>query len=155
MLNEVKHLHVNPRDPEWRKAPLRVTSQTIMNKKTILILGDILALAILTIVGFATHGETGLSFLPRMAAIFLPALLGWFLLTPWFGLLDETVISEPKNLLRIPLAMLFIAPFAVILRGAFLNAPSLSLFALIFGGSNALGMMVWRWLYIFIARSRK
>lgn len=126
-----------------------------MNKKSILILGDIIAFAILIVIGFATHGETGLSFLPRMAVAFFPVLLGWFVLTPWFGLFDETVISSPKNLLRIPLAMLFIAPFAVIVRGAWLNAPALPLFALIFGGSNALGMMVWRWLYILIARRVK
>jgi hypothetical protein len=123
-----------------------------VNKKTILILGDIVAHAILTFIGFATHGETDLSFLPRMAVVFFPTLLGWFLLAPWFGLFDEAAISAPINLLRIPLAMLFIAPFAVILRGALLNAPTLALFALILGGSNALGMMVWRWLYIFIAK---
>lgn len=126
-----------------------------MNKKNLLILGDSVALAVLTVIGFATHGETELSFLPRMAAIYFPALLGWFILTPWFGLFNETIISEPKNLLRIPLALLFIAPFAIILRGALLNAAALSLFALIFGGSNALGMMFWRWLYIYMARSLK
>ncbi|NWF63939.1 MAG: DUF3054 domain-containing protein [Chloroflexi bacterium] len=126
-----------------------------MNKRTALILGDIVALSILTVIGFATHGETELSFLPRMAAVFFPALLGWFLLAPWFGLFDPCAISIPKNLLRIPLVMLFAAPFAVILRGALLGAPALPLFALIFGGSNALGIMVWRWLYIFIARSNQ
>lgn len=126
-----------------------------MNKKSTLILGDVIAFAILTVIGFATHSETELSFLPRMAAVFVPVILGWFILAPWFGLFDEAIISNLKNLLRIPLAMLFVAPFAVILRGAWLNAPALPLFALIFGGSNALGMMVWRWLYIFIARRVK
>lgn len=126
-----------------------------MNKKTILILGDILAFIILTIIGFATHSETEASFLPRMAAVFFPAVFSWFMLAPWFGLLDETIINTPKNLLRVPLAFLFVAPLAVILRGAWLNAPVLPLFALIFGGSNALGMMVWRWIYIFIAKRVK
>jgi hypothetical protein len=118
-----------------------------MSKRSILILGDIIAFVILTIIGFATHGETNASYLPRMAAVFFPVVFGWFALAPWFGLLDETIILAPRNLLRIPLAFLFIAPLAVILRGALLNAPALPLFALIFGGSNALGMMVWRWLY--------
>lgn len=118
-----------------------------MNKKSTLILGDIITLALLTIIGFATHGETGLSFLPRMAVIFFPIIFAWFVLAPWFGLLDESVIKSPKQLLRIPLAFLFAAPLAVILRGALLNAPVLPLFALIFGGSNALGMLLWRWLY--------
>lgn len=118
-----------------------------MNKKTILILGDVITLAILTVIGFATHGETSTSFIPRMAVIFFPITFAWFVLAPWFGLLDDAVTQAPKQLLRIPLAFLFAAPLAVILRGALLNAPVLSLFALIFGGSNALGMLVWRWLY--------
>ncbi|MBI2330698.1 MAG: hypothetical protein HYU84_00700, partial [Chloroflexi bacterium] len=81
-----------------------------MNKKSILIFGDIITLAILTVIGFATHGETDTTFLPRMAAVFFPVVLGWFVLAPWFGLLDEAIILTPKNLLRIPLAFLFVAP---------------------------------------------
>lgn len=126
-----------------------------MNKRSILILGDILAFIVLTVIGFATHGETDASFLPRMAAVFFPAVFAWFVLAPWFGLLDETVINIPRNLLRIPLAFLFVAPLAVILRGAWLNAPVLPLFALIFGSSNALGMIIWRWLYILIEKRMK
>ena len=123
-----------------------------MKKKNILILGDIIALAILTVVGFATHGETGFSFLPRMGVIYLPMLFGWFVLSPWFGLSDEQVITNPKNLWRIILAMLFISPLAATLRAALLGAAMLPLFPLILGGSNAIGMMVWRWIYIFIAK---
>ncbi len=123
-----------------------------MNKKTILILGDIISLAILTVIGFATHGETGFSFLPRMGVIWLPMLFGWFVLSPWFGLSDEQVIISPRNLWRIILVMLFVAPLAATVRAALLGAAMLPLFPLILGGSNAIGMMVWRWIYIFIAR---
>jgi len=123
-----------------------------MNKKTILILGDIISLAILTVIGFATHGETGFSFLPRMGGIWLPMLFGWFVLSPWFGLSDEQVIISPRNLWRIILVMLFVAPLAATVRAALLGAAMLPLFPLILGGSNAIGMMVWRWIYIFIAR---
>ncbi len=126
-----------------------------MSKKSILILGDIITFAILTVIGFATHGETGTSFLPRMAVAFFPITFAWFVLAPWLGLLDESVIKSPKQLLRIPLAFLFVAPLAVILRGALLNAPALPLFALIFGGTNALGMMVWRGVYILITHRTK
>ena len=127
-----------------------------MNKKSILVLGDIITFAILAVIGFATHGETGASFLPRMAVIFFPITFAWFVLAPWLGLLDESVINSPKQLLRIPLAFLFAAPLAVILRGALLNAPVLPLFTLIFGGSNALGMLLWRGIYLLVAkRSQK
>lgn len=126
-----------------------------MNKRTILIVGDIFAFVVLTVIGFATHGETDVSFLPRMAAAFFPLVFAWFVLAPWLSLLDEAVINFPKNLLRIPLAFLFVAPLSVVLRGAWLNAPVLPLFVLIFGGSNALGMMVWRGLYLLIAKRIK
>jgi len=123
-----------------------------MNKKTILIIGDIISLAILTVIGFATHGETGISFLPRMGVIFLPMVCGWFALTPWFGLSDEQITANPKNLWRIILVMLFLAPLAATVRAALLGAAMLPLFPLILGSSNAIGMMVWRWLYIYITR---
>ena len=123
-----------------------------MSKKSILILGDIITFAILTVIGFAAHGETGASFLPRMAVAFVPMAFGWFVLAPWLGLFDDAVITAPKNLLRIPLAMLFVAPLAVILRAAWLNTAGIPIFALALGGANAIGMLVWRGIYIFIAK---
>jgi hypothetical protein len=123
-----------------------------MSKKSTLILGDIVTLAILIVVGFATHGETGASYLPRMVASLIPLALAWFLLSPWFGLFDETVISNPKHLLRILLVFLFAAPLAVILRSVILALPVVPIFALILGSTNAIGMMLWRGIYIFITR---
>ena len=64
-----------------------------MNKKNILIIGDIISLAILTVIGFATHGETDTSYLPRMAAIFLPMVVGWFILIPWMDSLRDQALS--------------------------------------------------------------
>ncbi len=43
---------------------------TFYMKIYFLVGGDILAILITTLIGFATHGETDTSFLPRMAAIF-------------------------------------------------------------------------------------
>ncbi len=123
-----------------------------MNKKNILILGDILAIAVLTLIGFATHGEFDFSFLSRMGAAFFPMLVSWFLIAPWLDLFDERVISHPQLFWRILLAMFFAAPLAVILRAALLHSAAQPLFALIFGGSNALGMLAWRGTYFFIAR---
>ena len=54
-----------------------------MNEKTRLILGDTLAIAILTVIGFASHAETGLSFIPRMGTTFFPLVIGWFLIVRW------------------------------------------------------------------------
>lgn len=123
-----------------------------MNKKNILIFGDILAIAVLTLIGFATHGETDASYLPRMAAIFFPVLFSWFVLAPWFGMFDDQVNENPKLLWRVPLVLLFAAPLATTLRAVWLGSTSLPLFTLILGSTNALGMLIWRWIYIFIAK---
>ncbi len=115
--------------------------------KTLLVAGDALALAILTVIGFASHGETDISFVPRMSTTFIPLLAGWFLLAPWFGLFDPEILSDPKQLWRPALAMVFAAPLATTLRAALLNSAVLPLFTLILGGSSAIGMVVWRGLY--------
>ena len=121
----------------------------------ILILGDTVAIAILTVIGFATHGETDISYIPRMATTFFPVLVSWFLIAPWLGLFDEQVVANPKLLWRILLAMVFIAPLAVILRATLLHSVVQPLFALILGGSNALGMLMWRGVYLFVVRRAK
>lgn len=127
------------------------THNILMPPKS-LIIGDVIVLAILTFIGFATHGETGVSYLSRMAASFFPLLFGWFVLAPWFGLFDRATISDPKNLWRIPLLFLFAAPLATLLRSVILATPVVPLFVLVLGSTNALGMMIWRWIYNRIAK---
>jgi hypothetical protein len=123
-----------------------------MKKKIPLILGDILTFAIVTFIGFATHGEADVSYVPRMAASFFPLVIAWFLITPWLGLFDEGVTVNFKLLWRILPAMVFVSPLAVILRAVLVHSAAQPLFALIFGLTNALGILVWRVIYLFIAR---
>jgi hypothetical protein len=122
------------------------------NNKTILVVGDLIAIALVTVIGFATHGETGTSFLPRMAASFFPVSVSWFLLAPWFGLFDEQITSNSKLLWRIPLVMLFSAPLAVILRAVILGSAALPVFTLVLGSTSAFGMLIWRALYLFLQK---
>lgn len=126
-----------------------------MTRIVSLVIGDIITLAIFTVIGFATHGETDLSFVPRMMTTFLPLIAGWFLIAPWLGLFDPSYTASLKYLWRPPLAMILAAPMAAILRAAMLNAVALPLFAAILGGSAALGMLVWRGLYTFLAGKTK
>jgi hypothetical protein len=119
----------------------------MFKSKWTLVVGDILALAIITVIGFASHGETDLSFLPRMMTTFIPLVISWFLIAPWPGLFNIKITSDPKQLWRPPLAMLLAAPMTAILRAAMLNAVALPLFTFILGGSAALGMLIWRGVY--------
>jgi hypothetical protein len=113
-----------------------------------LFLGDVLAIALVTLIGFATHGEAGVTFLPRMAALFFPLLICWFLLAPSIGLFQRETVSAPKQLWRSALAAFFAAPLAAVLRGFLLNAPIIPIFAAVLAGVSALGMLVWRALFL-------
>lgn len=122
-----------------------------MNRRN-LILGDTIAIALLTLIGFATHGEADLSFLPRMAAIFFPLLIAWFVLAPSLRLFDRQITADPKQLWRAILAMIFAASLAAILRGLLLNAAILPIFGVVLGVTSAFGMLLWRSLYLLLDR---
>ena len=127
----------------------------MLKSKWTLIAGDIIALAIITVIGFASHGETEISFVPRMLTTFIPLVVSWFLIAPWLGLFDAQITSESKQLWRPLLAILLAAPMTAILRATMLNAVALPLFTFILGGSAALGMLVWRGLwYLLIYQKR-
>lgn len=121
-------------------------------KRNILIFGDILAILLVTIIGFATHGESGISFLPRMAALFFPILIAWFSLAPHLGLFKPETTSNPKQLWRPVLAMIFAGPLAVVLRGLLLSAPIIPIFAVILSATSALGMVIWRGIFLSLNR---
>ena len=113
-----------------------------------LYIGDILALVALTFLGFATHGETDLAFLPRMSAIFVPLIIAWFLVAPRLVLFQPEITSNPKQLWRPAIAMLFAAPLAGILRSLILNTPVIPIFILVLTVTFALGMVIWRGVWI-------
>ena len=116
--------------------------------RSILILGDTLAIALLTLIGFATHGEADVSFAPRMAVLFFPLTISWFLLAPALGLFKPEITSSTRELWRPALAMIFASSLAVVLRGFLLNAPIIPIFAAVLAGVSALGMVIWRALYV-------
>ena len=124
----------------------------MMKNKNILILGDILALAVVTVIGFVTHGELGLEYLPRMAAAFFPLAATWWILAPRFDLFSPQVASDLKTIGRPVLAVLFAAPLALVFRGLFLNAPIIPVFAVVFTLTSAFGVVVWRIIYLLSAR---
>jgi len=121
-------------------------------QKMTLMAGDAVAVAIVTVIGFVTHGETGISFLPRMLAAFIPLTVAWFLVAPWLGLFQPEITSNPKQLWRPMLAMLFAGPLAAVLRGLILNAPIIPIFAVVLSATSAFGMLVWRGIYIFVSQ---
>ncbi len=113
-------------------------------KRSHLVIGDSIVLALVTLIGFASHGEFTASFVPRMAAAFLPLALGWFLLAPWLGLFQDAVTGASSQLWRPSFVMLFAGSLAAILRGILLNASVIPSFAIVLGATAAVGLTLWR-----------
>jgi hypothetical protein len=90
-----------------------------------------------------------------MAAFFFPLCISWFLLAPALGLFQREITSDPKQLWRPALAGFFAAPLAAVLRGFLLNAPIIPIFGAVLAATSALGMIVWRGLYLFLSRTTK
>jgi hypothetical protein len=123
-----------------------------MKNRYILILGDLLALGVITIIGFASHGEMGPSYLPRMAASFFPVCAAWFLLAPWFGLFQNDIVQNARQLWRPVLVMSFAGPLAALLRGFILNSPVIPVFVVVLSITSALGLILWRAVYYLLNR---
>jgi hypothetical protein len=121
-------------------------------KQPFLILGDLLALALTTVIGFATHGETDVSFLPRFVAIYFPLSIFWLLSAHSLQLFQPEITSSLKQLWRVPLAMLLAAPLAVIARSVILQTEIVPIFMLALGGTSVIGMMIRREIHILLNR---
>lgn len=115
----------------------------------ILVGGDILVIALVTLVGFATHGELGTAG-ARMLTTFLPLAAAWFLVAPFLGAYDLERMRQPSQLWRPIWSVILATPLATWMRGAWLNAPILPLFVLILAGVSALGILVWRAIYTLV-----
>lgn len=109
-----------------------------------LLLGDWLTLAIVTLIGFATHNENGLALLPRLLASLLPLLLGWSLSAALCGLYQPGIISDARQWWRPGAAMVLGGPLAALLRALLLNTTVIPVFGLVLSGTSALGLLAWR-----------
>jgi hypothetical protein len=118
-----------------------------------LILGDILALLLVTLIGFATHGEFSLASLPRMAAVLIPLCLGWFLLAPSLGLFDPRLTHTASELWRPAFVMLFAGPFATLLRSMLLGDTVIPSFAVVLTLTSAVALTLWRIIWFWVTRS--
>ena len=119
---------------------------------TALLAGDALALLLVTLLGFATHGEFSLAFLPRMAASFIPLCLGWFLLAPSLGLLDDRTTRLASELWRPAFVMLFAGPFAALLRSILLGDTVVPSFAIVLSLMAAVALTLWRLVWFLLRR---
>jgi len=110
----------------------------------VLIFGDMTSIAILTLIGFGTHNEIGVAFLPRMITNFGALYLSWLATSLALRLFDGTIIKRPKELWRPLVAALFAGPLAAVIRGLALNTVVLPIFAIVLSATAGLGLLLWR-----------
>lgn len=125
-----------------------------MKKHLPLLFGDLLAIALVTLIGFATHGEADVSFLPRMLTTFGPLALAWLLAAPLLGLFRPEITSDPRQWWRPFVAMVLAGPLAALLRAFLLNTVVIPLFAVVLSGSAGAGMVVWRAIWWHVSRKK-
>lgn len=119
-----------------------------------LVSGDAGALAIVTLIGFAAHGEASLVFIPRMAASWIPLCSAWFLLAPSLGLFQDSTSKTATELWRPAFVMLFAGPLAALLRGIVLASPIQPTFAVVLSLTGAVALTIWRALWWMLKRPR-
>jgi hypothetical protein len=121
----------------------------VKREKIILIIGDIITLGIVTYIGFASHGTAGTAG-SRMLTTFIPLVAAWFLIPPHLKVYEVQVGSDWRQLWRPFWSMVLAAPMAAWIRGMLLDAPILPIFVIILGGVSALGILIWRGLFIIV-----
>jgi len=119
-----------------------------------LVSGDLFAIAVVTVIGFATHNETGLEFLPRMSATFISLAVSWFAAASVFKLFEPAITCDPRQLWRPLAALVFAGPLATVLRGFWLNTVVIPIFALVLTATSALGMLIWRSVWVWFVKRK-
>jgi len=122
-------------------------------QQIVLLGGDLFMLGLVTVMGFARHGElaTGGA---RLLTTFIPLAVAWLLVAPFLGAFDLPRAADLRQLWRPFWAMLLAGPMAGWLRGILLNEPIQPVFVAVLGGISALALLVWRGLF-WMAISRK
>ena len=118
-----------------------------------LLIGDISLIAILTIIGFATHNTLTEAF-GRLLITFFALLAGWLLIAPHLQVYDPAIFTDFKQLWRPFLAMVMTAPFGAWLRGLALSNAISPIFVLVLVAFGGLGILLWRALYIFLYKRK-
>ncbi len=118
-------------------------------ERIVLIVGDIFTLIIVTVIGFASHGTAGTAG-SRMLTTFLPLVAAWFLIAPHLKVYDNESVLDWRQLWRPFWSMVLAAPMAAWMRGVILDSPILPLFVVILGGFSAIGILVWRTLFMLV-----
>ena len=113
---------------------------------TALIVGDLIAILLVTLIGFIFHGESIAN--PRWLTTFFPFTAAWALQAPWLGLYRPAVASNVREAWwRAGLAALLAAPMAGLLRALLLGSVVIPVFVIVLALTAAAVVALWRLSY--------
>jgi uncharacterized metal-binding protein len=122
-------------------------TSVLSRQQLILVAGDIVTLGLVTVFGFASHGEVETAGV-RMLTTFLPLVAAWLLVAPHLKVFEMQRVGVLRELWRPFWAMVLAGPMAAWLRGVMLNAPILPIFVIVIGGVSAMALLAWRSLFL-------
>jgi len=122
-------------------------TSVLSRQQLILVAGDIVTLGLVTVFGFASHGEVETAGV-RMLTTFLPLVAAWLLVAPHLKVFEMQRVGVLRELWRPFWAMVLAGPMAALLRGVMLNAPILPIFVIVIGGVSAIALLAWRSLFL-------
>jgi hypothetical protein len=112
-----------------------------------LVIGDALVVFAVTLFGFYSHNQSLTNL--RWMTTFLPVVLAWGLIAPWFGLYHPDVVCRPLQVWRVIPVLLLATPLAMALRSLWLGRPIQWVFVLVMGGILLLALLIWRLIWAF------
>lgn len=113
----------------------------------LILLGDVIGVAIVTLIGFASHGTLTTAG-SRVWPTFIPLTASWLLLASAMNLSDQKVVEDPRQLWRPVVGTVYAVPLAAWLRGLWLGSPIQPVFIAVLVGVSALTLFLWRSLLL-------
>lgn len=112
------------------------------------LLGDWLALFLVTSIGFFSHNQ---SFqLWRFLATAIPLCLSWLFCSPWFGLLSSEQSSLRNIWWKVIWAVILSTPLALLVRAFLLGSSVQVSFTLVMIFTSAVALIIWRMILMVI-----
>jgi Protein of unknown function (DUF3054) len=112
-----------------------------------LIAGDGAVIALIVVIGFASHRELETEHVNRMLVLFVELLLLWVVFGLQTGVFKQPVTATRFDW-RVPMTMLMAAPFAALMRSVVLRIPVVPAFILVITAVATLGITLWRFVWV-------
>jgi hypothetical protein len=111
-----------------------------------LLLGDLAALAVMTVIGQQSHSTLDQGF-SRFLVNFLPFALAWVAAAFCLEAYNPERLARYTELWRPFAAMILAAPLGGVLRALVQDSVVMPVFVIAFGGMSALALLAWRFGY--------